>query len=232
MMPRTLATLRTIVKDNLELEGVTPPSSERITHKLNDAKNIVCGLIDNLDQNAVVTRKDYTVTTGDASITLPDGSGADPAVRRIVGLDRVDSSGAETPVPIIDSRRKYGYETPDDWRTWFFENVAGSDLSLYREGNALYFNNPTGSPGNYTLRLRYAAVVADLSGHDLDASYSLIEDEWLDLVTLKATLMLLPATQTAAATKYLLLWNERLQQLAVGGTRFNRTNGLHIRAVW
>lgn len=180
--------MRHEILDNLRLEGAMEvPSSERVTTALNRAKNQCVRELDTVFPAWFIVRKIYSVAAGDTSITLPDGTGGDPAVRRIVGLTRT-SPEPTTRCVIVDQAQNEYYD--------FDNSSLSSPLTptLYREQNTLYFCDTRGAQTAMTLLLRYTPYVPDLAlSSALSATYSYIPAEWCDLIVNLATANLLSA---------------------------------------
>jgi len=200
----TLEQMRAEVQDSCEIEGGNAPSSEVTTRMLNRAKNEIVAQIEVLNQGHFTQRKTFTVAAGDASITLPDGSTSDLAVRRILGLTRTDlTADVECIIHPQWDRDKFNYADLD---------AISYQPRLYREGYKLYFTDRGGAAQAMTLVLRYAAAVLDLDQTDLTAKYTMIPDEWMDLITMYATLLCLPANN-AGRKKYLDMYMARLETM-------------------
>ena len=201
---RTLAQMYAAVSDNLTLEGVESPGPERLLSLLNSAKNHLVAVRDRFDRNWLTARKDYNVTKADASIELPDGSDVDAAFRRLLGVEWVEGKG-EVPVYEFGDLREKSY--------------GGASCYLVREGRKLYFSGTGGAPRDMTLRVRYAALVADLAGTDETVTFAALDGEWCDAIVSRATIMGLPASRAAAVNKWEKDYAERLGtlQIAAGG---------------
>jgi hypothetical protein len=195
----TLGEMVADLTDNLTLEEQGAPSTERAVRLLNKAKNQVAGLRDRYDRNWALRRVDYTVAQGAAAVTLPDGTGDDPPVRRLRGADWVDA-GRETPVNVYD----YGDTAEKDY--------GESGFYLIREGAGLYFDGPSGAPRAMTLRVRYAALPADLDATDLTAEYAGLTDSWSEAIVSLATVLGLPAAGKGGR-KWADVWQAQAEQL-------------------
>jgi hypothetical protein len=197
--------MRTDVTENLTLEGLNPPANERVLRALNRAKDEIVAKLETINEHWFSQRKDYTVSSGDASITLPDGTGTDYVCRRVLSLTVV-SDDVETPVRIYD------WNDPT-----LHQSEAG--YSLYLEGTKLYFYDAGGAPETGTLRLRYAAAVDDLTGKDNEETFSFIPAELCDLIVLTATIELLPGSAKDAHGKYEARLRERFDSALRLGQR-------------
>lgn len=203
----TIGELYEEIKDILATEGIeTFPSKPTVVRTLNRAKDDVVALLESVDPLCFITQKDYTIASGQKYIDLPgyryedDDHGydsTDPNWRRIFGIAKFYADRYEAPAQIYD-RRELALR----------DNAAG--FWMYREANRLIFNLTSGSQEAFTLRLRYAPVVPDLAGTDTAAEYEYLPGEWLDLMTMRAALDLLPAKSAGR-----LKWKERSDERQV-----------------
>lgn len=197
---RTLEQMRNAVSENLLLEAVDAPNPERLTQLVNAAKNHVVAVRDRYDRHWALTRKDYPVSQGDASIALPDGSGADPAFRRLVAVKWIESNVMVAVYPYGDPQEKeYG--------------EAG--FYLTREGRNLYFSPKTGAPRAMTLRVHYAGLIADLGSDDRTSSYTGLEHDWCDLIEAYATVLGVPGRNEEGLKKWQAMYAALLDNLGV-----------------
>jgi hypothetical protein len=212
-MAITLAQMRTEVIQNLETEQLAKmPNGDQVIRALNRAKNDVVARLEQIRPNLFVARSDTTVTAGDTSVSLPTGC------RRILGVAQVGTDGSESKVRVYDHRDE-GEKDTYDCAYW-----------LLLEGNALYYSDSGGWGEGTTIRIRYATSVADLSATDTGASYSLVPDEWTDLITIQATLDLLPAGHLARA-KWTDRKVDRLNTLVTSADMFIDDKPLVVRRV-
>lgn len=205
----TLAQLRQIVQDHFKREtpnGVGTPSNDEVLTALNSAKDRVVELLEITNDLALMQRKDYSVTAGDASITLPDGT-TDPPWRRIARVTKVES-GIEYDFDVRDQRS--------------FE-IHSCRTTMYLEGGKLYFSDVNGAPETMTLRLRYIGGVADLDGTDSAASYATLTSDWVGLIWRGALVELLPAEE-----KGFEKWSADYAQRAAS-LQLSRTRPIHKR---
>ena len=217
----TIADLVEEVKDNVVREGVKDsPNKSTLVRAINRGKNDVVAFMEQSDPLAFVAQLDYLVVAGDPSIDLP-GFGTVPDEARWRSIYRITTivGGLEHEAPVfVYDRRDTGVRAAP--RGWW----------MYREANKLFFNAPEGAPGSFTLRLRYAAAVADINAADLSAEYALIPEEWLDLVVIRATLDLIPGGG-AGRFKWERRWTERLDLMQRTGTRRIHQGPVSIRPV-
>lgn len=197
---RTLENMRTAVGQNLSIEGVDTPGPERLTQLVNRAKNHVVALRDRYDRRWFLCRKDYSVSQGDAKVDLPDGSGSDPAFRRLAGAEWVQS---QVNVPI------YEFGDPQEKTT----QEAG--FYLIREGRSLYFSPSTGAPATMTLRVRYSGLIPDLDTDDATDSFDRLEHDWCDLIEAYATMLGIPGAAKGASAKWEGVYTALLGNLGV-----------------
>jgi hypothetical protein len=190
----TIGAMLETVKDVMRAEGIDRvPSNERIVSALNQAKNIVVEAAYSVDPPMFESRQDYTVSQGDASITLPTGW------KKILGFHTTDQGDYEQQIKVLD-RRSLEYRG----------SPAG--LYVYREGNKLYFPETGGAIRGFSGRLRYVAAVPDLDSSDLTASYTLLDDDWGDLIWRRALVDLLPASNPGLR-KWSQSYDDRLGQI-------------------
>lgn len=197
---RTLEDMRTALAGNLSIEGVEVANPERLTQLINRAKNHVVALRDRYDRRWFISRKDYVVVQGAASVALPDGSGEDPAFRRLLGAKWVER---DVEVPIYE----YGDPQVKDTRE------AGFYLS--REGRTLYFSPKTGAPAAMTLRVHYTGLVPDLGGDSAAVSFDRLEGDWCDLIEAYATMMGIPGSKPESVKKWQAVYASLLDNLGV-----------------
>jgi len=203
------------VRDALMLEGITEvPSVGRIVRVLNRAKNDMVNRAELVYQPVFMVRKDYTVTSGDTSISLPDGSGDDAAVHRIMGLHTV-VAGTETQVALYDQRDVGTHDSSAGFWGW-------------REGGTIYFSGTNGIDYSGTLRLRYTPQVADLDEDDTTAEYDYLPAGWTDLIPPRAILSLLPGNAPGRA-KYQNEYTERLMLVEAAANRPDASTPLSVR---
>lgn len=212
-MATTLAQMRSEVAQNLETEQLSRiPNGDQVIRALNRAKNDIVARLEQIRPNLFVAREDTSVTSGDTSVDLPD------ACRRVMGVTEVGGDGSEYRVRVYDHRDD-GEKDTSDMAYW-----------LTLEGGTLYHSDSAGWGSAVTIRVRYATFVADLSANDTSASYSLVPDEWTDLITIQATLDLLPAGHAARAK-----WSERkmdrLNTLLAASDMFIDDKPLRVRRV-
>jgi hypothetical protein len=222
----TLQELMSELSDNLDLEGVTRPDTDRMVRLLNRAKNEVMAQLELLGQDQFTVRKTFAVAANDASIALPDGSGADPAVKRILGLTRTDGNA---PVECV-IHAHWEREQYDGMEGDLIAIMRGRAIqpTLYREGNALYFTRTGGAAEAMTLVLRYAGKPVDLTMADLSNSYSLIPDEWTDCIAIFATIVAIPAANPARG-KWSEIWKKRVETMEQAGTRLVQTGPAQVK---
>lgn len=218
-MKNTIKVMRRELADNLKLEGVEVPSTERLLTLLNRAKDHVAAQIELCNENQLVVRKTFTVAAGDASITLPDGSGADPAVKRVVAIRRTDT-GTDIPCRVVPHYEQPVYQD--------YDGYVNDEMIFYLEGITLYFAYRNGAPDAMTLVMSYVGETADATDADVTETYDLIPNEWADLIPLYATLLALPAA-SLARTKYAELYKDRLNTLERSVPQRFRTEPLGVR---
>ena len=209
----TLQKLRQIVKDHFARETpdtMATPSNDAILDALNSAKDRVVELVEITNNLALMQRKDYSVTVGDASITLPDGT-TDPPWRRIARVTKVES-GVEYEFDVRDQRS--------------FE-IHSCLTTMYLEGGKLYFSDVNGAPETMTVRVRYIGGVADLDGTDSDASYATLTSDWVGLIWRGALVELLPADERGFE-KWSADYAQRAASLQVSRTRPIHTRPLRV----
>ena len=227
----TVGSMKEEVKANLVTEGIGAPGTERIVKLLNRAKNEIVAVMESLYENDFTTTATYTVTSGDAYITLPDGhttaedlnisdpTGTPPACRRIIGLTRTDL-GADDEVILIAPHERHDQTVSI--------GMEGNKPIMYRQGNTLRFDADGGANAGMTLLLRYAQAVPDLDGATASERFDLIREEWDDLIVTRATLHAVPA-EHAARNKYRELFADRIDQLRDFGQQSIRTGPVYIR---
>lgn len=218
-MGTTLNEMIDEVTDNLKAEGVTElPSRGHMLRTLNRAKNALVDELELYDPDLFVYRKDYSVSSGDTYITLPDGSTeGEPAVRRILGLHKIEGS-AEYKIDVT-SRRSQG-----------LHDYSGASFYMYPERNTLWFMTAdgTGAAQDMTIRLRYSSYVPDLTLSDGDAEYDDIPENWIDLLLIRATLRLLPGGSGGRA-KWEALLNGREAHMIRNAKSRVRTEPMRMR---
>lgn len=206
------------VLDNLKTEGVSDiPQRNTVLRAMNRSKDVIVRELELIRPTIFLKRKDYSVSSGDASVTLPDGSTTgEPAIRRIVSVDWV-YNGREYRVDVKD--RNSTAKT----------DFTGANFWMYPEGDKLYFQSSSGelAEQSLTLRLRYAAVVPDLDLSDGDSEYDDIPNEWMDLLIIRTMLRLLPA-KSSGYEKWSALQTKAEQQLLLSGKQFVKTGPLRI----
>ncbi|MCK4601424.1 MAG: hypothetical protein KAU28_03090 [Phycisphaerae bacterium] len=197
---RTLEDMRAALAGNLSIEDVDVANPERLTQLINRAKNHVVAMRDRYDRRWFISRKDYTVAQGDASVALPDGSGVEPAFRRLLGAKWIERA-VEVPI--------YEYGDPQEKST----REAGFYLS--REGRTLYFSPKTGAPAAMTLRVHYTGLVADLNSDDDAESFDRLEGDWCDLIEAYATILGVPGQRRDSVKKWEAVYASLLGNLGI-----------------
>jgi len=201
----TLGELYEEVKDILATEGIQNfPSKAVVVRTLNRAKDDLVALLESIDPLRFVTRKDYTIASGQEYVDLPghryedDDHGYDPTDpnwRRVLGIAKLYTGSHEVPGQVYDRRDlSLRDSAPGFW--------------MYREADRLIFNLIAGSQEAFTLRVRYAPVVPSLTGTDTTVEYEYLPSEWLDVMTIRVALDLLPGKSTGRA-KWKERWDER-----------------------
>lgn len=195
-MARTLGQMIETLTDNLTGEGVDVPGVDRLVTLLNTAKNHVAVLRDKYDRHHFTVRKDYSVPLAAVSIDLPDGSGVDPAVHRLVGAEWVE-----------EEARVRIYSQGDEG----VKDNSAAGFHLLREGSKLYLSVAAGRA--MTLRLRYIGLPADLDSADKTVGFANLGDAWSDLAVMRATLAAIPGAKETTRGKYLGQYNEQAKAL-------------------
>lgn len=209
MAKNSLQSMRRELADNLELEGVTVPSSGRLTTLLNRAKDHVVAQLELCNEGYLTVRKTFTVVSGDASIALPDGSSADVGCKRVLLINRTDL-GYDLPGIVVSQWQREKHQDTDG-----FDTVGGgSDVPvMYVEGTTLYFARRGGAVSAMTLVVSYVGEVVDIAESDLTATYARVPIEWADLIPCYATVMGIPSSNAAGRSKWVDIYRDRLQTL-------------------